>query len=379
MISAFLQDLPDAIIIAVIIIGSAALSTVEEYSSGNAAEKLRQRLTAKATVLRDGQPTTIPATAVVPGDIALLSAGSLIPADGILLEANDFFASEAVLTGESFPVEKRQGIVPQGASLAGRTNCVYMGTNARSGTARIAIAETGPRTAFGQIAGRLNLRPPETEFEHGIRRLGYLLSEVTLVLVFAVLVVNVRSTSRCWIPCSSRWPSRSASRRSCCLRSSTSTVTRLAGHGQSRGDRAPPVGHRELRQHGRPLHGQDRHPYGRRGEARSSNRPAGARLTECPPRGATSNSATTRPAWRTRWTTPSAPQLAWTFLRYKKIDEIPYDFIRKRLTVVVHQTEDEGHTAPDASSTVPGLATAAGGPTADDEPFDSGPRPSLFA
>ena len=127
----------------------------------------------------------------MPGDVVLLSAGSLIPADGVVIEANDFFVNQAVLTGETFPVEKTPGVSPQTAGLAERTNVVFMGTNVRSGSAKVLIVQTGPATAFGQIAGRLTLRPPETEFERGIRKLGYLLTEVMLILVFGIFFLNV--------------------------------------------------------------------------------------------------------------------------------------------------------------------------------------------
>ena len=95
------------------------LSFVQEYNANNAAEKLRAQVTIKATVLRDGQPQAVPAEEVVPGDVVLLSAGSLIPADGVLLEARDFYVNQAVLTGETFPVEKQPGPVAAEASLAG--------------------------------------------------------------------------------------------------------------------------------------------------------------------------------------------------------------------------------------------------------------------
>jgi Mg2+-importing ATPase len=191
VISAVLQDWTDAAIILVIVLGSAILSFTQEYRADDAAEKLRARVTPRVTVLRDGQAVSIPAEDVVPGDVVQLSAGSLIPADGVLLEAKDFFVNQAVLTGETFPVEKQPGIVGPAAGLAERTNCVFMGTNVRSGSARVLIVQTGAATAFGQIAERLTLRPPMTEFERGIRRLGYLLSEVTLLLVFAVFAINV--------------------------------------------------------------------------------------------------------------------------------------------------------------------------------------------
>jgi Mg2+-importing ATPase len=191
VVSAVVQEWVDAVIILLIVLGSAVLSFWQEYSANNAAAKLRAQVTIKATILRDGQPRSIPAAEVVPGDVVLLSAGSLIPADGVLLEARDFYVNQAVLTGETFPVEKRAAPVAEGAGLTERTNCVFMGTNVRSGNARALVVQTGKATAFGQIAERLTLRPPETEFERGIRRFGYLLTEVMMVLVLIVFALNV--------------------------------------------------------------------------------------------------------------------------------------------------------------------------------------------
>ncbi|MBC7264859.1 MAG: magnesium-translocating P-type ATPase [Chloroflexi bacterium] len=190
-VSAVLQEWVDATIVLAIVVGSAALGFIQEYGASAAMEKLRARVAIKSTVLRDGQPQVIPAEEVVPGDVVLLSAGSLVPADGVVLEARDFFVNQAVLTGETFPVEKKPGLVEARASLAERTNCVFMGTNVRSGSARVLIVQTGTATAYGQIAERLELRPPETEFERGIRHFGYLLTQVMLVLVLVVFAVNV--------------------------------------------------------------------------------------------------------------------------------------------------------------------------------------------
>jgi Mg2+-importing ATPase len=181
----------DASIIVAIVVASAVLGFIQEYNAGNAVEKLRSQVTLKTTVLRDGQPRSILAEEVAPGDVVVLSAGSIIPADGLLLQADDFFVNQAVLTGETFPVEKKPGVVPANASLAERTNTVFMGTNVRSGSARALIVNTGTRTAFGQIAEQLTLRPPETEFERGIRRFGNMLSQVMLVLVLVVFAINV--------------------------------------------------------------------------------------------------------------------------------------------------------------------------------------------
>jgi len=190
-VSAFVGEWTDAVIVLAVVIGSTMLGFVQEYRAGNAVEKLRSQVTIKSSVLRGGQPRTLPSEQVVPGDVVLLSAGSLIPADGVVLEANDFFVNQAVLTGETFPVEKKAEIVSAKASLADRTNCVFMGTSAGSGTARVLIVQTGRATVFGQIATRLSLRPPETEFERGIQRFGYLLTQVMLVMVVVVLAVNV--------------------------------------------------------------------------------------------------------------------------------------------------------------------------------------------
>jgi Mg2+-importing ATPase len=190
-VSAVTGEWVDAVIILAIVLGSALLSLSQEYSANTAAEKLRAQVTIKTTVLRDGQPQSLPAGEVVPGDVILLSAGSLVPADGVLLKARDFYVNQAALTGETFPVQKSPAWVVAQASLAERTNCVFMGTNVRSGSARALIVQTGTATAFGQIAQQLTLRPPETEFERGIRRFGYLLTEMMMLLVLIVFAVNV--------------------------------------------------------------------------------------------------------------------------------------------------------------------------------------------
>jgi len=191
IISAFVQDWTDALIIFAIVLGSAVLSFMQEYNASNAVRELKARVSIKARVLRDGNETAVPAERIVPGDIVVLSAGSLIPADGILLDAKDFFVNQAVLTGETFPVEKLPGAVSEKAGLPERTNTVFMGTSVRSGSGHALIVETGTQTAFGQIAKRLTLRPPETEFERGIRRLGFLLTQVMFILVIGIFAFNV--------------------------------------------------------------------------------------------------------------------------------------------------------------------------------------------
>jgi Mg2+-importing ATPase len=191
IVSGFLGEWVDASIVLAIVLGSTILGFVQEFTAGNAVEKLRAQVTIKSSVLRGTQPQIIPSEQVVPGDVVVLSAGSLIPADGIVLEAKDFFVNQAVLTGETFLVEKKPGTVPANASLAERTNCAFTGTSAASGTARMLVVQTGETTVFGQVAEHLKLRPPETEFERGIRHFGNLLTQVMLVMVVIVLGVNV--------------------------------------------------------------------------------------------------------------------------------------------------------------------------------------------
>ncbi|MCX6586868.1 MAG: magnesium-translocating P-type ATPase [Acidobacteria bacterium] len=188
-VSIFVREWLDAGIVLAIIVGSGVLSFLQEFSANRAMEKLRQRVQVKASVVRDGRTVSVPAAEVVPGDVLVLAAGSLIAADAVIMEARDCFVNQAVLTGETYPAEKRAGAVGAACGLAERTNVVFLGTSIRSGTGRAVVVATGTKTAYGQIAGRLSLRPPETGFELGIRQFGQLLTKVMLVLV--VFAINV--------------------------------------------------------------------------------------------------------------------------------------------------------------------------------------------
>jgi len=190
-VSAFVGDWVDAAIVLAIVLGSGALGALQEQRASSAVERLRNRVRVTATVLRDGAPSTAPREEIVPGDVVLLSAGSLVPGDGVVLESRDFFVNESVLTGEAVPVEKLPGRSAAVCPLAERRNCVFLGTSVRSGTARVLIVATGAATEFGAIAGRLSLRPPETDFERGLRNYGYLLYEIMLLLVLIVFAANV--------------------------------------------------------------------------------------------------------------------------------------------------------------------------------------------
>jgi len=189
--SVFSREWTDASIVLTIVAVSISIGYTREYSAEVAAAALRARVRTQAEVIRDGSAQWVPMEQIVPGDIVLLSAGSLVPADGIILDCADCYVSEAALTGESLPSLKRLGAVRPQTPLAERSNCVFLGTNVRSGTARCLVARTGTSTQFGTVAHRLVLRPPATEFERGIRRFGYLLTIAMLVMVILVFAAHM--------------------------------------------------------------------------------------------------------------------------------------------------------------------------------------------
>ncbi|MGB8706847.1 MAG: magnesium-translocating P-type ATPase [Dehalococcoidia bacterium] len=190
-LSFFLRDATDALIILAIIFVSGLLGFWQERGATNAVEKLLALVQIKAAVLRDSNESEIPVEEIVPGDIVILNAGDVIPGDCLILESKDLFVDEATLTGETYPVEKLVQVLSPETPLGKRTNSLLMGTHVVSGTARAVVVRTGKETEFGKVSERLKLRPPETEFEHGVKHFGYLLMEVTLVLVTAVFAINV--------------------------------------------------------------------------------------------------------------------------------------------------------------------------------------------
>lgn len=190
-ISVMSQEWVDATIVLLIVCASVGIGFGREYSAEKAADLLRSKVRIAVPTLRDGRTRGVFVDEIVPGDIVMLSAGSLVPADGVLLEATDCFLSEAMLTGESFPVQKFPGLLDPGTPLARRTNCLYLGTNVRSGSATCLVVHTGKESEFGSIAERLSLRPPETEFDRGIRQFGYLLSQAMLLLVLLVFIAHM--------------------------------------------------------------------------------------------------------------------------------------------------------------------------------------------
>ena len=173
----------NASIIVLMVVLSFSLNLFQTYRSTRAADALRNAVAPRATVLRDGEWMDLPRRDVVPGDVVRLSAGDLVPADGRLLEARDLHLQEAALTGESLPAEK--------AVEEGEAGRVMLGTSVVSGTAEALVTATGPHTAFGEIAARLSERPPENAFERGTREFGVLIMRTVVFLVLFVLLVNL--------------------------------------------------------------------------------------------------------------------------------------------------------------------------------------------
>ena len=191
VLSIFLRDVTDAAIILLIVLISGLLGFWQEQRAATAVAKLCALVETKVRVQRGGTEILVPIQDVVRGDLILLSAGAVIPADCRLLEARDLFVNEATLTGETYPAEKTPAVLSSQTALARRSNAVFMGTHVVSGNGKACVVHTGRATEFGKVYQTLRLRPPETEFEHGIRRFGYLLAEVTFVLVLAIFAVNV--------------------------------------------------------------------------------------------------------------------------------------------------------------------------------------------
>jgi len=188
--SAFLGDKVDAAIIGVIVLLSAAIDFSQTYRSQRAVEKLRAQVAPTATVLRDGEWKELRRREVVPGDIVRLSAGDLVPADARLLIARDLYVLQASLTGESLPADKEATGEPASTKADAR-NMVFLGTSVVSGTATAEVVATGAKTAFGDIAARLAARPGATAFDLGLRNFSQLLARTVFFLVLFLIVVSV--------------------------------------------------------------------------------------------------------------------------------------------------------------------------------------------
>jgi Mg2+-importing ATPase len=192
VISAAVGQRVDAAIISTIVLTSVCINFWQSFRSQRAAEALRVSVTPTATVARDGQWREIPLRTVVPGDVFRLSAGDLVPADARLIESRDLSVQQSMLTGESVPADKHaDSAASSGSADPGAEHLVFLGTSVVSGIATAVAVATGPRTQFGDIARRLEARAPETEFEHGLRRFSLLILRTTVALVFFILLVGL--------------------------------------------------------------------------------------------------------------------------------------------------------------------------------------------
>ena len=180
------------LIIIAIVLFSVLLNFLMEFQARHAVEDIQKQIATTAAVIRDGREQELPTVQLVPGDIIRLNAGDLVPADARLLEVKDLHVRESVLTGESLPVEKRAtDLAKEKHGVADASNSVFLGTAVQSGIGTAVIVCTGKDTACGEIAHRLAMRPPETEFGRGVRRFGMMLTWVTMLLVLFVLLVNI--------------------------------------------------------------------------------------------------------------------------------------------------------------------------------------------
>jgi len=191
LLSAALGDVTDTVIILVIVLISSMLSFWQEKGAANAVDELLKLVQLNCTVLRDSGKKEIPMEQIVPGDIVYLTAGDIIPGDSLIIESQEIFVDEAAFTGETYPVEKSSCILPADLQLSKRSNSLFMGSHVISGKATALVIKTGRQTEFGKISSDLQHKAPETDFERGIRKFGYMLMEVTLLLVFVIFAVNV--------------------------------------------------------------------------------------------------------------------------------------------------------------------------------------------
>jgi Mg2+-importing ATPase len=197
LIAGFLGEVVNATIIFFIVLLSVGLDVYQESKAERAADMLKEKVATTATLLRDGVKKEVKLAEVVPGDIVYLSAGDIAPADARVINAKDLFVNQSALTGESFPVEKTaKPLKTKGATITEWNNCFFLGTSVVSGTAAAVVMKTGGSTEYGKIAKRLVAREPETEYERGLRRFGFMMLEVTFLLVLFVFFINALKPER---------------------------------------------------------------------------------------------------------------------------------------------------------------------------------------
>ncbi len=191
VLSFFLGDSTQAVIIGIILLVSIALSFVNEYRAERATAALHSRVHHNAVARRDGRLTKVDVNALVPGDVIQLELGQLIPADVRLVEVNGLECNESILTGESTATEKSVDSTAGDVALADANNLAFMGTVVSAGEATAVVYATGASAEFGRIAAGLGEHQPETEFQSGLRRFSYLLLRVALTLTVVIIAINL--------------------------------------------------------------------------------------------------------------------------------------------------------------------------------------------
>lgn len=192
VIALYLGQRVDAIIIVVVVTLGIAVNFFQTFRSEQAVHRLRERVAPTATVFRDGKWSELPRRQVVPGDVVRLTSGDLVPADALILTARDFFVQQSAMTGESLPVEKEaHPDDPAQHRNPSALNMIFLGTSVVSGKATAQIFATGAKTAFGDIAAKLAERPEETEFERGLRRFSSLILRVIVFMVLFILAMSL--------------------------------------------------------------------------------------------------------------------------------------------------------------------------------------------
>ena len=190
-LSYFLGEVSGAFIIAVLVLMSVSLQFYHERRSMKAAAELSRQVAVHATVLRDGVKQEVEIGRIVPGDVVFLSAGDIIPGDSRIIAANNLYVNQSTLTGESFPVEKKMLPGIQGSSLLTEMEyALFMGTSVTSGMGQALVVSTGKDTEIGKIAHALTMKPPMTDFEHGIKDFSILLVRIIIILVSVIFLIN---------------------------------------------------------------------------------------------------------------------------------------------------------------------------------------------
>lgn len=191
VLSGLLGDFTDAVIILVILLLSGLLGFWQERGAGQAMKALLEVVEIKTSVLRDGGVIEVPMDEIVPGDVVRLAAGDLVPGDCLVLESQGLNLDESALTGETFPVEKTAGTSEAESELTERTNALFLGTHVSSGSGSALVVRTGRSTEMGSISGSLKAPQRKTGFERGMTSFGLLLTRIMIVLVVVIFVVNL--------------------------------------------------------------------------------------------------------------------------------------------------------------------------------------------